>query len=145
MILKSNPRARKTKVAQATDVPFVEVKPAPQPSFFEQCANDSGYPGTSVKRYLAALTVSLLAGYALGTYVLGPVLAAFVIGAALLSWPWFIILIGYVLAMCVGLYYGSKVCAYAADLVMAKKIDAMYFITRDKVSGLFNFRKEVTS
>ena len=138
MTAKTTRAPRKTRIADVIDAPVKR-------SFFDQLGEEIGVTGLTGKRYVAGVLASLLTGYALGTYVVGPIMAAFFIGAVLLDWPLLIILLGYVIMMAYALYYGSIVCSYMGELVILKKVDAMYFVARDKVSSLFNFRKEVTA
>ena len=143
MTIKSTRAPRKTKLADAIDVPFKEVKPAP--SFFDQIKIDEGYPDISTKRLVAGFFVSVLSGFAVGYLVIGPLLNAFVVGAMSLAWPAFIILMGYILLFALGIHFGSKLCVLPTRAVLNGSFDAMYFVARDKVAGLFNFRKEVTA
>lgn len=131
MTAKTTRAPRKTKLADVIDTPV-------KPSAFRQTMIDSGFPETSAKRYAVSLLVSLLSGYALGSYVVGPAMAAFAIGALTLGWPLLMILLGYIVLMSLALYYGGTFCGYLGDLVLTKKLDAMYFVARD-------FSKEVTS
>lgn len=141
MTIKSTTRApRKTKVSQVIE--SVEAEGS-EPNWFEKSKADDGCADISGKRYIASLAVSLLSGFTLGYFVVGPVLEAFVVGAMTLGWPAFIILIGYMLLLAIGLYLGSKVCQLPVKAVLERKVDAMYFVARDKVRGLFNFRNEV--
>lgn len=138
MTIKQTRAPRKTKIAEVIDAPVKR-------SAFRQAMIDLDLPNTSAKRYVVSLLVSLLSGYALGSYVVGPAMAAFTIGALALGWPLLIVLLGYIILMTMALYHCGSLCGYLGDLVLMKKLDAMYFVARDKVRGLFNFSKEVTS
>lgn len=122
--------ARKTPVAKTVDSPLKAQLHSAVDTLF------GGSPECSVKRVFAAGILAIAVSLGVGA-IGGTLFGLMMIGAAILTWPMFIILAIYIIGMLITMWLSSKVFDYTFTSVIDRSLETTCVSVKHKVTERF--------